>query len=574
MDQNQSSAQDDHPLRVPYGYNDAQNDSFNSFLNNDSESTFNQSWNSQSFNPHSEPANPYENGPGWPQNPLSAPNIQHVPNYGIHNGIYDQPYSRSPASFDYPGFNPNRNPAISGPPYDHTFTYGQPSAQNHDQYGFPRTHAFQQNLQQTQNQTISPQALQNHPTGYQQSHAQRMPSVSISESLIGVVSNVNQNHTSIDPALVPRKPSTYAVPPPPPITRQGWRSLSSAMPDSKTQGTFLVKSNSEFPARTNSKHLTGFVFVGHDHIEVGTTKGNHGSKSPNMITTANMSIATVPKYNRRRSRSDIRRLLLQGKAGCNSLKILSLILKLLSEKGTGPWPPSREPLLKKLKISPKSSVSRPPAAGARPASTADSPSSIESSSDSEPDAGDSDYETGSEQEIEPEEASPLPPSRPADPIKAVEYDAVKAVWAKRRVILSGAVIRTALGEYWNVMKGIRDKWKAEMSVLQQATEKQERAKIVEYERRAANQRKLLESCIRLTLKNGHPDIVEKYVLPLSDSFFTLSWPLLHLFNAWLARDIRTISRLGCPCMKDVPKKLWCSWRISHWRIGRSRYITC
>lgn len=117
--------------------------------------------------------------------------------------------------------------------------------------------------------------------------------------------------------------------------------------------------------------------------------------------------------------------------------------------------------------------------------------------------------------MEPEEPSPLPQTRPADPLKAVEYDTVKAVWAKRRVILSGAVIRTALSEYWIVMKGIRDKWKTEMSLLQQATEKKERAKVVEYERRVTNQRKLLESCIRLTLKHGHPDIVEKYVIPFS-----------------------------------------------------------
>ncbi|KAL8749528.1 MAG: hypothetical protein Q9184_006773 [Pyrenodesmia sp. 2 TL-2023] len=280
------------------------------------------------------------------------------------------------------------------------------------------------------------------------------------------------NQASIDPALVPRKASTHAAPPPPPITRQGWRALSSAMPDSKAQGAFLIKSTSEFPARTNSKHLTGFVFVGNEHIEVGTTK------------------ATVPKYTRRRSRHDIRRLL-------------------LAEKGTGPWPPSREPLLKKLKITAKSSISRPTSVSSRGTSVADSPSSIESSSESEPDAGGSEYETGSEKEVEPEEPSPLPPNRPADPIKAVEYDAVKAVWAKRGVILSGAVIRTALSEYWSVMIGIRDKWKADVAVLQQAVTRQEKAKVVEYERRTANQRKLLESCIRLTLKHGHPDIIEK-----------------------------------------------------------------
>lgn len=276
------------------------------------------------------------------------------------------------------------------------------------------------------------------------------------------------------------------------------------MPDSKTEGNFLIKSNAEFPAGTNSKHLTGFVFVGNNAIEVGTTKGKYSNQLLVKALFADICIATVPKYSRRRSRNDIRRLL-------------------LAEKGTGPWPPSREPLLKKLKITAKSSVPRPLSVAARGTSTADSPSSIESSSESAPDAGGSDYETGSEEEVEPEEPSPLPPNRPADPIKAVEYDAVKAVWAKRRVILSGAVIRTALSDYWNVIKGIRDRWKAEVAVLQHASERQEKAKVIEYERRAANQRKLLESCIRLTLKHGHPDIVEKYVLtPLNPSLSLLS----------------------------------------------------
>ncbi|KAL8814194.1 MAG: hypothetical protein Q9223_006563, partial [Gallowayella weberi] len=245
------------------------------------------------------------------------------------------------------------------------------------------------------------------------------------------------------------------------------------MPVGKIQGGFVVKSNSEFPVKTNSKHLTGFAFVGNDIVEVGTTK------------------ATIPKYNRRRSRSEVRQLLYK-------------------EKGTGPWPVSREPLLKKLKLSAKSSVVRT-SAGSRGTSTTSSPSSTESESDSEQDAADSDYETGTEQEDEPEEPSPLPSVRPTDPMKAIEYDIVKAVWAKRRVILSGVVIRTALGEFWTVIKALRDQWKGEATILQQATEKKEKAKMIEYDRRASNYRKLLESCIRLTLKHGHPDIVENFL---------------------------------------------------------------
>ena len=45
--------------------------------------------------------------------------------------------------------------------------------------------------------------------------------------------------------------------------------------------------------------------------------------------------------------------------------------------------------------------------------------------------------------------------------------------------------------------------------MQQAIEKKDTANKTTFERRVVEQRKLLESCIRLTLKHGHPSIVEK-----------------------------------------------------------------
>ena len=176
-------------------------------------------------------------------------------------------------------------------------------------------------------------------------------------------------------------------------------------------------------------------------------------------------------------------------------------------------------MVKKLKLSgSRSSATRNLAlpAGVRRQSTADSDSSAASTSESEPEE-DSDYDSGSEEEVERDEPSPLPASRPNDPGKAIEYDIVKAVWAKRSVALSGAVIRTALGEYWAILKGVRDKWKLEMTALEQAEEKKNQIRVVEFERRALNQRRLLESCMRLTLKHGHPAIVEKYVPTLDSS---------------------------------------------------------
>lgn len=177
-------------------------------------------------------------------------------------------------------------------------------------------------------------------------------------------------------------------------------------------------------------------------------------------------------------------------------------------------------MLKKLKVTetklsgPRSATRSPQA---RTGNTADSASPSESS-DSDSD-DDSEYYSESDVGIEPEEPSPLPTTRPADPSKAVEYDVIKAVWAKKSTSLSGAVIRTALTEYWDIFKGIRDKWKIKCNSLQQAIEKKDQANSKTFERRVLEQRRLLESCIRLTLKHGHPDIIEKYV---SFSFFSLS----------------------------------------------------
>lgn len=157
------------------------------------------------------------------------------------------------------------------------------------------------------------------------------------------------------------------------------------------------------------------------------------------------------------------------------------------------------------------------------------------SSDSESE-DDSIYASESEVEVEPEEPSPLPASRPADPNKAVEYDVIKAVWARRNIGLPSTVIRTALGEYWNIFKGIRDKWKARATSLQQAVEKKDQANIKTYERRVFEQRRLLESCIGLTLKHGHSDIIEKYVnsptisVRASPYFYVASLPSFLAFS--------------------------------------------
>lgn len=194
------------------------------------------------------------------------------------------------------------------------------------------------------------------------------------------------------------------------------------------------------------------------------------------------------------------------------------------EKGSGTWSPARGPVLKKLKKSPGRQTGThliASSATSQGLSTLESTSSPESISDSDPD-DDSDYSSGSEEETEPEEPSPLPQNRPTDLSKAIEYDAVKAVWAPRNKILSVAAIRTALGDFWAVVKGIRDRWKSETLELQQAEPKKNQQKINQLTSSIAEQRRLLDSCIRLTLTHGHQDITEKYVQVLNPFSFVIT----------------------------------------------------
>jgi hypothetical protein len=118
--------------------------------------------------------------------------------------------------------------------------------------------------------------------------------------------------SNLDPALALRGPSTKGDLPPH-VTRQEWNSVVAAVPKGDIQGDFLVKAPAEFSSRTNSKHLIGYTFVGANCLELATTKGSVAYPNIMPIIYINKCTATIPKYTKRSSRNEIRRLLLQGK---------------------------------------------------------------------------------------------------------------------------------------------------------------------------------------------------------------------------------------------------------------------
>lgn len=193
------------------------------------------------------------------------------------------------------------------------------------------------------------------------------------------------------------------------------------------------------------------------------------------------------------------------------------------EKGDGPWNPARASLLKKLKkcmrraTGSRTSTTSPASQGL---STLDSTSSPESQTSSDSDES-SDYSSESEEDLEAEIPSPLRSSRPTDPTKALEYDALRAIWAPRNKVLSADFIRSSLTDYWDLMMRVRDEWKSEGTALQQAEMKTDNATTAQLRNSVNDKRRLLESCIRMTLVHGHRDIIERYVSICS--YFPPGW---------------------------------------------------
>lgn len=142
-----------------------------------------------------------------------------------------------------------------------------------------------------------------------------------------------------------------------------------------------------------------------------------------------------------------------------------------------------------------------------------------SSSESDLDSG-SEYESDSDDELSMEEPSPLPANRPEDPVAGAKYDTTKVVWSPRNRTPTAQQIRAAVMAYSELMKEIRNAWKASTIKLKEESEKTQEASALRRWKTMVNQkRQLMETALKTTLENGHPAIIEKYVSARFLSFF-------------------------------------------------------
>lgn len=121
----------------------------------------------------------------------------------------------------------------------------------------------------------------------------------------------------------------------------------------------------------------------------------------------------------------------------------------------------------------------------------------------------------SDLEVLPEEPSPIPSTRPSDPVAAAQYDALKAVWFPRNRRPDVDKIKSALVAFKDVVKAVRDVWKEKSQAMKVSENKGENDKAAELKKDVVLQRHLMEVVVNTTLDRGHPIIVEKYVLSFS-----------------------------------------------------------
>ena len=345
-----------------------------------------------------------------------------------------------------------------------------------------------------------------------------IPLVLLSLCLESCLSTIQSQRPQDNGNLSPSRSNPNHQPLPYSLGKTQAQAVIPRIPSGSTQGDFLVHDPKQFAKATDSTALQSFVFLGNRPQDQDTTKckycriQKHSARSDMRIL-----VATIPRYLPRKSRNELRRL--NGKCLCRAffdVEFQGLHTNADSThlaNGEASWADGRRPPFKKLKVTvPKTHRPRglEYSGTSRASDGAREDSSSEPSSDSEPE-DDSDYESDSEEELHVEETSPLPATRPADPSKGTVYDIIKAVWAPRTSAPTPATIRTALGDYWNAVRAVRDVWKADTAALQNAEDDKQMAKVPELKNKVLEQRKLMEVILVKTLEHGHHDIIEKYV---------------------------------------------------------------
>ena len=272
------------------------------------------------------------------------------------------------------------------------------------------------------------------------------------------------------------------------------RALAAGIPNGKPAGYFSIINFDDLSKATTSERMGNFL--------------NIGRAAQNWDITR----AAVPGYVPRKSRSELRKL-----AG-NDQKLLSKLGKKSVKK--------ERSLASTTKQMPLATTNASPTA--QKIKYEDESSSEEESSSDE----DSDSTYSSDEAIGP---SPNPPKRPDSPREATEYDTVKALWRGKRSGIAGESIRKGIVDFWDIIKTVRDRWKADSNAVADAETKNRENELPLLKSRVKDQRDMMESAFKAALKHGHREIIGLYV--------SISRLFVCLFAFFFALHISTSARM-------------------------------
>lgn len=409
------------------------------------------------------------NVPSW-QQPASHISASNTPtNFHGQSNAYGRPPLHSPASFaqnnGYPGFgnanfnNFNQQQAypqhLSQQNINPAFQQHQPQQQQH------------QHQQQHQQQQASPPSQQQHaqqynvaPSNVAATSVQHVVPVDQKQAPVSHEKPQAVFNSSAPPQKQPSNPATHQQ------AAADQNALVQAIPASEQNGRFSTIDFSTLVKATNSERLTMFANM-----------GKQPSEFPVNRSTA------LPAYTKRSSRNELKR---QAKDNP----------KLLAKLGA------------KIAQSDRTSAAASRSSNAAsPAQSTHSNEGVKYEFDSDSDS-DSDVSLYSDEEDDLAGA-PLPSKRPEESAKgAVEYDTIKALWRNKRKTIDASSIRKGLGDFWEVAKTIRDRWKADTQAVLDAEAKKRVGDLALLKGRVKDQRDMLEVAFQAALKHGFRGIIE------------------------------------------------------------------
>jgi hypothetical protein len=406
--------------------------------------------------------------------------------WGLHASAY-QPQPQQPASRAVSTPNPPP-PTWSHtiPPNTTTTFHAQPNVYGRSPLHSPASFAQNNNYAGYNNASFAnynPQlqyAQQNILPTYQQPQHQQYNITSANANVVvapHALTPVHQvaatqppvNQAPVNPTTAPASsysqfpqqlPNRNATPSQPPAPDQN--ALIQAIPASEQSGRFTIHDVPKLIKATNSERFVKFATMG---------------KQPHEFPV-NRSTA-LPAYVKRNSRAELKRQVKDN-------------------------PRLQAKLSSKISQSDRSAttINRPTNA-ASPAQSAYSKDETDSDTESNTDVS---LYSDEEDDIA---GAPLPAKRPEESVKdAVEYDTTKALWRNRRKSVDAASIRKGLGDFWEVVKTIRNRWKTDIQAVEEAEAKGRVNDLALLRSRVKDQRDMLEVAIRTALKHGFKSIIE------------------------------------------------------------------